>query len=120
MNEQLATLIGSLGLGSAILALIKIWQTRQTTQNAVTLTNELELAKVRAELRERITTLEKTLVKSQEHYDLEICKLRNEITLWQARYYQLQGVADQQREIITRLQEQVDAMEAGNVKDKAA
>jgi hypothetical protein len=116
--DTLKPILDALGAGAVILAIVRIWQSRQDTKNTVTLTSELELAKVRAELRDRITTLEKTLAKSQEHYDFEICKLRNEITLWQAKYYQLQGVADQQRDIIEKLQSQVDGMEAANATNK--
>lgn len=120
MNEILIALIGALGGGSTILALIKVLQSRQETANSVTLTNENELAKIRTELWTRIGTLEREQRKMRSDYDKQIADLRDEISMWQSKYWQLCGVADQQRDIIAKLQSQVDAMEAGNTKQKAS
>lgn len=120
MNEILIALIGALGGGSTILALIKIYQSRQETANNVTLTNENELAKIRTELWTRIGTLEREQRKMRSDYDKQIADLRDEINMWQSKYWQLCGVADQQRDTIAKLQSQVDAMEAGNAKQKTS
>lgn len=116
MNEILIALIGALGGGSTILSLIKVLQSRQETANNVTLTSENELAKIRNELWMRIGTLEREQRKMRSDYDKQIADLRDEISMWQQKYWQLCGVADKQREIIAKLQEQVNALETCNAK----
>lgn len=103
MNEIIIAVLSFLGGSSAVLALVKIYQSRQDTANTVKLTSELELVKVRAELWGRISNLEN-----------ELCKLRGDVDLWQARYYQIVAVSEQQAKIIEELQSQVDKLEAIN------
>lgn len=111
-NIYLAIIGGLLGGGSVVLAIIKIFETRQQAKNKIAIASEEELAKIRSELWQRITVLEGELRSMRDQYERDLAALRTEIDKWQAKYYQVLSVSAQQTRIIEVLQAQVDKMEA--------
>jgi len=112
--EFIVSLVSALGGGTVVLALVRIMQTRQDTNNALAITNDRELAQIRAELWARITSLETEIRANNERYEREMKCLRDEIDVWQRRYFLSVAVSDQQTKIIEKLQDQIDDFGATN------
>lgn len=111
-NIYIAIIGGLFGGGSVILAIIKIFEIRQQAKNKIAIASEKELAKIRSELWNRIVSLECELRSMRDQYERDLASLRVEIDKWQAKYYQVLAVSEQQTKIIEVLQTQVDKMEA--------